>query len=406
MLLMEFVLLFLYALLISTSEYSSSSTYTERGKRKPILKKPIVNSKDEYYNTYGRDDHKYDFRQNPVRRPYESNYRVDEYSSEEIYEEKDHKPTSSDERPQQTETVRAYTGSVASALVVAASSAVSAAILLSILAKMATSSTPPPALLLAAAGVVLVANFLPGGDFSDFARSLGVLSLLLVQRGKLGKFAAQLAQMSLSAGNLASRRPYPPSDNPWKYVPPEQGSDQAPVQSPALAFSMVSALAAAGLLGAAAGWSVSGRIPLVGGWLGALLGGGAVTYLGSQRDARGDLVRFVGNSVACGVTELRQAADDVNIGSNAGRLWGRASGWALAMDRQYGLLDKARSLFGWGVGLAANTVNKVRRDMADDEDAGRDTGRGSYQAGPEEYAGRPGEYGEADWEQQGRGRGW
>ena len=46
-------------------------------------------------------------------------------------------------------------------------------------------------------------------------------------------------------------------------------------------------------MGTITGWSISAYVPLFPGWLGALGGASSLGYLGTLKDPRGDMLRYV-----------------------------------------------------------------------------------------------------------------
>jgi hypothetical protein len=83
---------------------------------------------------------------------------------------------------------------------------------------------------------------------------------------------------------LSSRKQFPASDNPWQHVYEPEDRD-------AVDFKMWNALIGVVLLGTVSGWSVSGYVPLLPGWFGALGGASLLGYLGTLKDSKGDILR-------------------------------------------------------------------------------------------------------------------
>ena len=109
-----------------------------------------------------------------------------------------------------------------------------------------------------------------------------------------------------AAMNLAKRRSYPPSENMWNYRPAE--NDLEPIE-----FNMYYSIAAAIFAGSSVGSRIVKPIPLFPGWIGAMIGAGLCGYFCTFRDSRGDLIRYLGNSLVIFLRTVSAAADEVNL---------------------------------------------------------------------------------------------
>lgn len=251
--------------------------------------------------------------------------------------------------------VPSYTSSVQSSLLVTLTSFISSSILLSLICKMITSNTPPTSFLVVVSTACAVSCYLPG-DFGDFSRALGVLLLLVAQRGNFAAVWLQFVAKAASALNMRRRTPFPQSENPWRYT--YDAADPVSVD-----FSMTRAMMGVSVIGVLLGWSVAKQIPLLPGWIGALGGGGVFAYYSTVRDSRGDLLRFVGNTAVSSLKDVQAAGEDVQLGRKAGKLWSRASAVVASLDRKYRIFGSLRVGISYCTSFLVDTVSKLRREM-------------------------------------------
>merc|ERR1711988_999398 len=95
----------------------------------------------------------------------------------------------------------------------------------------------------------------------------------------------------VSSTGLSPRRPFPPCENPWRYVPNLPND---------IEFSMYQTVAAIGFLGSLLGWTIGKFVNtfLLPSWLLTIFIGSCFAYIATLRDARGDLARCTGMKMA------------------------------------------------------------------------------------------------------------
>ena len=101
-----------------------------------------------------------------------------------------------------------------------------------------------------------------------------------------------------SALMLSPRKLFPATENPWQHVynPDVKGS---------VDFKMLNSLIGVVLLGTLLGWTGSTYVPLLPGWLGALGSAVFLAYLGTLKDAMGDMLRWETEAVRVRVIEVK-----------------------------------------------------------------------------------------------------
>ena len=177
-----------------------------------------------------------------------------------------------------------YTQSAMSLVSVAVSAGVCLSILSTVFMKMVLNFSHPT--VITTLSILFAATSFGKGEVAELAKALGVFFILLVRQSKISNTCLTVAEQFKAALLLSNRKPFPPAENPWSYV-------YDPDQPGSLEFRMMNCLLCIVFGGAFLGWSVARSIPLVPGWLGALLLASFCGYLGTVRDPRGDLLRSV-----------------------------------------------------------------------------------------------------------------
>ena len=211
-----------------------------------------------------------------------------------------------------------YTSTVSSKLLVGVSASLFSAMLFSVLSLMLTSRWSP-VVTLPISLMFFFSTFRKASDLGQLARAFGVINILLMRRANISKSLADLFLYVRAAVNLAKRNPYPPSENPWshRFLPDDPNSIQ---------FSMYSTILAVMLLASSVGSNIAKPIPLFPNWIGALIGAGFCSYFCTLRDGRGDLLRFIGNSVVNCWSAFSEAAEEVDLWSKLNKVSGKSMG--------------------------------------------------------------------------------
>ena len=177
-----------------------------------------------------------------------------------------------------------YTKSVVSQLSVAICSGICISIFSTIFMKMALNYSHT--LVVTVSSILFALASFHKGEIAELSKALGVFFILLLRPSQLTGGMMTIADQVKAACLLSARKPFPPSENPWSYV-------YDPDVSCSIQFKMTNCLMGIIFGGAFCGWSIARSIPLFPTWLGALLLASCCGYLGTVRDSRGDLLRFV-----------------------------------------------------------------------------------------------------------------
>ena len=102
-------------------------------------------------------------------------------------------------------------------VLISLSTTLSSFLLLSFLCKMILSFVPVWITALLAV-VMSLSVFLKSSHLGIFSKALGVVFLELIRKAKVYSFLRDLNRYVNSSLNFKERKPYPPGDNPWKYV--------------------------------------------------------------------------------------------------------------------------------------------------------------------------------------------
>jgi hypothetical protein len=238
---------------------------------------------------------------------------------------------------------------IPSLLLVSVSATISSFIVLSFLTKMIMSFIP--AWFIACVSVVMAFSVFIQSDLSAFSKALGVVFIELIRRAKVYRFASDCNRYISSAMNLKERKPYPLGDNPWKY-------EANPNDPKALQYNQYRTMIATVMYGAFTGWSITKPIPLVPSWMVGLGTGVTCCYLATLRDSRGDLLRFVGNTMVQILEEIRCLSQDVSLGTKFGRVSMQTSTFLKQMDTKYKIVSKATALVGTATSFFQMAVSR------------------------------------------------
>ena len=178
----------------------------------------------------------------------------------------------------------AYTASLASRLLVAVSSGVCMSALSTIVMKAMLNYSHGAVVAAIAASFALMS--FSKGEVAELSKAMGVFFILVLKQSHVANAVVVMTDQVKAALSLAGRKPFPPVDNPWSYV-------HDPEQPGSIQFKMINCLLGIIFGGAFCGWSLARSIPFFPGWLGALSLASCCGYLGTIRDPRGDLLRYV-----------------------------------------------------------------------------------------------------------------
>ena len=197
--------------------------------------------------------------------------------------------------------------------------------------------------------------------FSKLFRGLG-LGLILFMKHLPGVLKPYpVLRQIVSATGLSPRRPFPPCENPWRYVPNLRND---------IEFSMYQSVAAIGFLGSLLGWTIGKivNIFILPSWLLTICFGSCFAYISTLRDARGDLARCTGMKIAALVGLLRDIDNQLLITSRFMKALHISFLTANQVDRQYGIRDKLMNILGRIYTILSGAAAQVQNDMAEGED--------------------------------------
>lgn len=238
---------------------------------------------------------------------------------------------------------------IPSLLLVSVSTIFSGFAILSVLCKMVLSFVPTWMTLLLSL-IMAISVFTPS-HLGAFSKALGVVCIELIRNGKPVHFISDMNRYISAALNLKDRKPYPPGDNPWKYEPD-------PEDRRALEYSQYQAMGASIAIGAITGWSATKPIPLVPSWIVGLGLGLSSGYMSTLKDSRGDLVRFMGNTVVLTVEEIRGLSEDVKLGLKFSRVSSQTTMFLNRLDAKYKIVSKCKVLLTSVMGFANMAMNR------------------------------------------------
>lgn len=287
--------------------------------------------------------------QNPPDDPY---YVDEEYAGSSYpYVEEEHAYSSRSPGEEKYDVTERY-NSFPALVLVAISTSISAYFLLSLLCQMVFSFIPVWVTLITSFAMSL-SVFLKS-DLSVFSKALGVVLLELIRKSRIHVFISDLNRYISAAIYLKERKAYPPCENPWKY----ESLDEE-----ALQFNQYRAMAAAICAGAFAGWSVTKPIPLVPSWLVGLGTGVSSGYVCTLRDSRGDLARFLANSLLVTLQEIRGVAEDASLGLKFSRVSSQTTDLLTRMDGQYHVVEKVKKFLSAAFSFFQMAMNRVKSDI-------------------------------------------
>ena len=253
-----------------------------------------------------------------------------------------------------SDVVPAYTRTLLAKSLVATTSAASSTLLFFLGSKMIFSKASM--LVSLVLGLVCSLSCFTNGDLGSFSKALGVFTLLMSRRTKPGNFLLQLLRNLRSLLMLSVRRPFPPTDNPWKYGEPPRGTG--------IPFSMMNVMIGVVVSGFFTGWSVSKLIPFFPSWLGSIGFAVVFGYQCTLRDAKGDLFRYLGYAVNSLLSEVVTTLADVMLREKTSILTGKIFAFVHRLDQNYQILAKIQLIIAGIIAQITGLISRVQNDMA------------------------------------------
>jgi hypothetical protein len=226
----------------------------------------------------------------------------------------------------------------------------------------------------AAGGIGALFVFLRG-DWTTFFRSLGVFLLLILRRATPQYYIPRLVQQLQASFYLTDRRPFPPHKD----------------DDPDVVFSGFRSMVSLFVVGSVVGWNLVRPIPLFPSWLGGLFVACVVLYASTFTDATGDLLRFVGYTVATTWQSLMHTANDVDLRDQTMAILGHTLFFLNGMDAQFQLRRKLQYVLGEVIAKATMLVYSTRL-------GGNGADNGNANGNASGYHRRRGRMGEAEEE--------
>ena len=88
-----------------------------------------------------------------------------------------------------------------------------------------------------------------------------------------------------------------------------------------------------------------------------------MVLLATKRDARGDMLRFIGNSAVNGISNVKDVATEVELISRASKLTGKTFAFVGVMDKKYKVSDHIKSIIAIMSNQAQGMANRVKEDI-------------------------------------------
>lgn len=165
----------------------------------------------------------------------------------------------------------------------------------------------------------------------ELIRAVGLSLLLVLERTRAirKRYPTYRYVASLLQFGSSSRRqpPFPPSRNPWKYVPRRKEDPD---------FNMMYSLIAMAFVGSACG----GSIPLLPTWMGSLAGAASFGLVCLQNSPRGDLGRTLGMRVVAVLQTLWEIQAQLGIIPKAAIVSSQIIDKCMVLDRQHKVKDR------------------------------------------------------------------
>ena len=152
---------------------------------------------------------------------------------------------------------------------------------------------------------------------------------------------------------MQPRRPFPPADNPWTYVPDFRREDPD--------FSMLYTTLAMTVLGS----TVGGCVPLLPTWLGGTLGAAVFGFGTTTRNAQGDVLRSMGARVVAVGSVVVDMNQELKLLSKTMVVAGKVLDKILILDRKHKIKDRIVTGATFLYEQLARAAKQVQNDMND-----------------------------------------
>lgn len=124
-------------------------------------------------------------------------------------------------------------------------------------------------------------------------------------------------------------------------------------------FSMVNTIIASTFAGFITGSRIAKFIPLLAGWIGALVGAVCMGYATTFHDGRGDMLRFMGWNIVNGCNEVLATMEDVGLQEKTLVLFNLFVSIAKRLDRQFKIVQKLQVVFGYLIGSITSAMQST-----------------------------------------------
>mmetsp|Transcript_10318 Transcript_10318/g.9966 ORF Transcript_10318/g.9966 Transcript_10318/m.9966 type:complete len:388 (+) Transcript_10318:182-1345(+) len=352
-------------ILYSSQTVNSNKYKVENSNRKSSSRRRSRQPLDRYSNEEPQDDFRQSYRTESIRN-YDNdnkNYENNENYNENYDQNYDNYNNDDETEPVayvREDLVDLYTKKFPSKIMVSVCSGICSSILLSLIMKMVINQVFPMVVVALSICCSFSCFTKKNSDINEFSKALGVFFLLLIQRAKPKTFVSQFTKQVTATVMATSRKPFPPSENPWKY-------NYDPEVKGSIKFKMINSIVGIILCGTVIGWSISRYVPLLPGWLGAVTSAAFLGYLGTLKDSIGDVLRFVGYSLDECMTYLFATSNDVLLGEKSTVLFQRIFSIILRFEKQNKIFEKLSLYFGKIIEMMTSFFKSVRSDITSDD---------------------------------------
>ena len=201
----------------------------------------------------------------------------------------------------------------------------------------------------------------------ELSRALGLSLILVLQRTQqirrdypTWRYVGASMGIGVGGGGRDARgrpiprrgpRPFPPTRNPWKYVPRSSRDPD---------FNMIYALIIMGMVGS----TVGGNMPFIPSWIGALVGASSFAFACTWQDSpRGDLARSCAMRIVSACTELWKIQADLQIIPKATVVSSQIIDKAMILDRKHSVKDKFLSFANKGYESASKVAEQIQQQQ-------------------------------------------
>ena len=286
---------------------------------------------------------------------YDETYDNNKNYRNEIYDKSNDNPPPYPRDREPSDLITSYTNTFPSRVVVSVSSALCSGMFSILLANMILGSSHHMIPIVAGSASCIGCYIPRRNNFGNLSRALGIFLILLIRRAKFRSFLLQFIKQFQATLMLKNRAIFPASENPWSYTPRADTND--------VPFNMMSALIGIVLAGGWIGWMCVKPIPLFPNWIGAVSGAAFFGYLGTLKDTKGDLLRFLGFSLNRCMTHVLSAASEVGLKEKINVFLSNTFALLLRLDRKFGIITKIQFLLIQLVNFIKNFTASMKADI-------------------------------------------